>query len=142
MRNWVSPRAVLFVATFSLSACGAPSMEEGSESELGSSAQALTSTLTFTRNSATGNTVFTNTVTAGTAPFTYYWQTTTDQEWNGHVMVSGWYQAGNSQTFHCPRAPIRGEEYLWSLKVETYAVDATGAASPVVYRTLPCSIPH
>jgi hypothetical protein len=85
--------------------------------------------------------VFTNTVSSGPAPYAYYWQTTETQSWSGDVYVSGWYQGGSPEHFYCPRAPIRGEEYLWSLKVEAYAVDANGVASPVVYKTLPCSIP-
>jgi hypothetical protein len=137
----VSHQALLVVVSASLYACGTPSLEEGTAPEYSSSEQSLTSYLTFTRNISTGDTVFTNTVGSGPAPYTYYWQTTETQSWSGNVYVSGWYQGSNPEHFYCPRAPIRGEEYLWSLRVEAYAVDANGVASPVVYKTLPCSIP-
>ncbi|QSQ21944.1 hypothetical protein JY651_43520 [Pyxidicoccus parkwayensis] len=137
----MSRQVLLVVASASLYACGGPSLEEGTAPDFGTSEQELTSSLTFTRNIASGDTVFTNTVSAGAAPFTYYWQTTETQTWSGNVYVSGWYQGSNPEHFWCPRAPVRGDgELIWSLKVEAYAVDATGAASAVVYKTLPCSV--
>lgn len=140
MLKLVSRQALLVVASVSLYACGTPSLEEGTAPEYGSSEQLLTSSLTFTRDISTGDTAVTNTVSAGTAPITYYWQTTETQTWSGNVYVSGWYQGSNPEHFWCPRSPTRGEgELLWSLKVEAYAVDATGAASAVVYKTFPCS---
>ena len=141
MVKFVSRQALLVVASVSLYACGGPALEEGTAPEFSSTEQALTSSLTFTRNTSSGDTAFTNTVGAGTAPFTYYWQTTETQTWNGNVYVSGWFQGSNPEHFWCPRAPVRGDgELIWSLKVEAYAVDATGAASAVVYKTLPCSV--
>ena len=142
MLKLVSRQALLIVVSASLYACGAPPLEEGTAPEYGSSEQSLTSYLTFTRDIGSGDTWFTNNVSNGPSPYTYYWQTTETQSWSGNVYVSGWYVGAVTEDFNCPRAPIRGEEYLWSLRVEAYAVDANGVASPVVYKTLPCSVPR
>ncbi|WP_164012385.1 hypothetical protein [Pyxidicoccus trucidator] len=137
-----SRKALLFVFGASLLACGAPELEEGSAPEYASMEQSLTSSLSLpSRNPITGDTYFTNTVSAGTPPFTYYWQSTEQRAWDGSTIISGWYTGSSTEYFYCPRTGNRGEEYFWSLRVEAYAVDATGAVSAITYRGLPCSLP-
>ncbi len=144
MMNTVSRRsrqALFVVLAASLAACGAPELEEGSAPELVSTEQSLTSALSLpTRNVSTGDAAFTLNVSNGPAPYTYYWQYTETQSWSGNVYVSGWYTGSATEHFYCPREGNRGEEYLWHLRVEAYAVDANGAASTVTYRGIPCSV--
>ncbi|MCP3138359.1 hypothetical protein [Pyxidicoccus xibeiensis] len=137
-----SRKTLLFVFSASLLACGAPQLEEGSAPEYGATEQSLTSSLSLPiRDSITGDTSVTNTVSAGTPPFTYYWQSTEQRAWDGTTIVSGWYAGSSTEWFYCPRTGSRGQEYFWSLKMEAYAVDANGAVSAVTYRGLPCSLP-
>lgn len=140
MLKLVFRQALLVVASVSLYACGAPSLEEGSAPEYGRTEQSLTSYLTFTRNTASGDTDFTNNASGGPGPYTFYWNTVEYHYADGSTWESGWHQGGSTEYFYCPRAPSRDGEYLWSLRVEAYAVDANGVASAVVYKTLPCSV--
>ncbi len=140
MLKAASRQSVLFVLSAALSACGAPAPEEGTAPEVGGSEQSLTSALACTRNTLTSEITCTHSVTDGAAPFTYYWQTTETHQWDGEVISSGWYQGSNTDIFYCPRSGTRGEEFIWSLRIEVYAVDANGAVSTPVYRGFPCSV--
>jgi hypothetical protein len=139
--TFVSRKAFLVVLAGSLSACGAPQLEEGSAPELDSVEQGLTSALSLpSRDSVSGDTTFTLSVSGAVGSVTYFWRFTETQTWSGNVYDSGWYTGAATEHFYCPRQGDRGNELLWHLRVEAYAVDATGA-SLATYRGIPCSLP-